>query len=61
MTKPKIIQILEDIVYATLGGQNSDAHKRQFEQASLPTYILAGLLGIAVFVAVIALVVSLLI
>jgi hypothetical protein len=61
MAKPKIIQILGDIVYATLGGQNSETHKRQFEQASLPTYILAGLLGIVVFVAVIAFIVSMLI
>lgn len=61
MTKPKIIQIIEDIVYATLGGQNSEVHKKQFEQASLASYIIAGLIGIAIFVAVIAFIVSVLI
>lgn len=61
MRKPKIIQIIEDIVYATLGVQNSETHKKQFEQASLLTYIIAGLLAIAIFVGIIAFIVSMLI
>lgn len=61
MTKPKIIQIIEDIVYATIGGQNSEANKKQFEQISWPTYFIAGLIGIALFVAIIIAIVALLI
>ncbi|WP_394752105.1 DUF2970 domain-containing protein [Crenothrix sp.] len=61
MRKPKIIQIIEDIVYATLGVQNSEVHKKQFEQASLSTYIIAGLLAIVIFVGIIVFIVSMLI
>ncbi len=61
MKKPKIIQIIGDIVYAMIGVQNSETSKRQFEQASLPTYIIAALISIAVFGAIIAFIVSLLI
>jgi hypothetical protein len=54
MAKPKIIQLIEDIAYATMGVENSEHNKKQFEQSSWPIYFIAGILGIALFVAVIA-------
>jgi len=57
MSKPRVIQIIEDILCATIGVQNSETHKRQFEQASLSTYVIAGVLAIAAFVAMILLIV----
>lgn len=54
----KFIQIIQDIVYASLGVQNSETSKKQFEQASLVTYFVAGLIGIALFVALILLIMS---
>lgn len=61
MIKPKIIQVIEDIVYGTMGVQNSEEHKKQFEHASALTYIFAGLLSIAVFVAFLAFMVSIIV
>ena len=60
MKKPKIIQLIEDIGYATMGVQTSEEHKKDFEHTSMFTYLVASLIAIALFGAVIALIVSLL-
>ena len=54
MAKPKIIQLIEDVMYATIGVESSEDNKKQFEQSSWQIYFIAGILGIALFAALIA-------
>ncbi len=58
MSKPSIIQTIKSILAAFIGVQTEQNRKIDFEQGSLITYIISGLIFIVLFVSAIVLVVS---
>ncbi|UOA08106.1 DUF2970 domain-containing protein [Methylobacter sp. S3L5C] len=57
MSKPTITQVFKSVLSAFIGVQSEDSRKKAFEQGSLSTYIIAGLICTILFViAVISLV-----
>jgi Protein of unknown function (DUF2970) len=58
VSKPTIIQTVKSILAAFVGVQSDKNRKLDFEQGSLSTFIIAGLIFTAVFVSVLIFVVS---
>ncbi len=58
MSKPTITQVFKSVLAAFIGVQSEANRKKDFEQGSLSTYIIAGLIFIVFFVAAIIFVVS---
>ncbi len=58
MPKPTIIQTIKAILAAFMGVQSDKNRKLDFEQGSLATYIIAGLIFTVVFVSALVFVVS---
>jgi Protein of unknown function (DUF2970) len=58
VSKPSIIQTIKSILAAFIGVQSDKNRKLDFEQGSLTTYIIAGLVFTVAFVSVLVFVVS---
>ena len=58
MSKPTIAQVIKSVLAAFIGVQSEDNRKKDFEQGSLSTYIIAGLIFTVLFVAAIIFLVS---
>lgn len=58
MSKPTITQIVKSVLAAFIGVQSADNRKNDFEQGSLSTYVIAGIIFTVVFVAGIIFLVS---
>ncbi len=50
MSKPTIIQVIKSVLAAAIGVQSDENRKKDFEQGSLSTYIIAGLIFTVLFV-----------
>lgn len=51
MSKPTIIQIIKSVLSAAIGVQSDANRKKDFEQGSLSTYVVVGLIFTLLFVA----------
>ncbi|MSS75577.1 MAG: DUF2970 domain-containing protein [Methyloglobulus sp.] len=58
MSKPTIIQTITSILAAFVGVQSNKNRKLDFEQGSLTTYVVGGLIFTVVFVATLIFIVS---
>jgi Protein of unknown function (DUF2970) len=58
MSKPTIIQTIKSVLAAFIGVQSDKNRQIDFEQGSLATYIIAGLIFTVLFVSAIIFVVS---
>lgn len=50
MSKPTITQVIKSVLAAAIGVQSDDNRKQDFEQGSLSTYIIAGVVFTVLFV-----------
>jgi hypothetical protein len=50
MPKPKILDVVKSVLSAAFGVQSDKNRLKDFEQGSLPVYIITGLIFIALFV-----------
>ena len=50
MSKPTITQVIKSVLAAAIGVQSEDNRQKDFEQGSLSTYIIAGLIFTVLFV-----------
>lgn len=50
MPKPTIIEVIKSVLSAAVGVQSEKNRLKDFEQGSLPVYIVAGLIFTALFV-----------
>jgi hypothetical protein len=58
VSKPKIMQLIKSVLSAAIGVQSDENRRREFEQGSLSTYIIAGIIFTVVFVGSLILLVS---
>ena len=58
MSKPTLTQVFKSVLAAFIGVQSEANRKKDFEQGSLSTYIIAGLIFTVFFVAAIIFLVS---
>lgn len=58
MSKPTVTQVFKSVLAAFVGVQSEENRKKDFEHGSLSTYIIAGLIFTALFVAAIIFLVS---
>lgn len=58
MSKPTLIEIIKSVFSAAIGVQSDENRKKDFEQGSLATYVIAGLIFTVLFVGFIIFVVS---
>ncbi len=58
MSKQSIIEVFKSVFSAFIGVQNEENRKKAFENGSLSTYIIAGLIFTALFVITIVILVS---
>ena len=58
MSKPTITQVVKSVLAAFIGVQSETNRKKDFEQGSLSTYVIAGLIFTVFFVAAIIFLVS---
>jgi magnesium-transporting ATPase (P-type) len=58
MSKPTITQVFKSVLAAVIGVQSDANRKKDFEQGSLSTYIIAGLIFMVFFIAAIIFIVS---
>jgi hypothetical protein len=58
MSKPTITQVFKSVLAAFIGVQSEANRKKDFEQGSLSTYVIAGLIFTVFFVAAIIFLVS---
>jgi len=58
MSKPTITQVFNSVLAAFIGVQSEANRKKDFEQGSLSTYVIAGLIFTVFFVAAIIFLVS---
>jgi hypothetical protein len=58
VSKPKIMQLVKSVLSAAMGVQSDENRRRAFEQGSLSTYIIAGIIFTVVFVGGLILLVS---
>ena len=61
MSKPTIMQVIKSVIAAAIGVQTEENRRRDFQQGSLKTYIIAGLVFVIVFVASLVFIVSLIV
>ncbi len=50
MSKPTITQVIKSVLAAAIGVQSDENRQKDFEQGSLRTYIIAGLIFTVLFV-----------
>ena len=58
MSKPTITQVIKSVLAAAIGVQSNDNRQKDFEQGSLPTYIIAGVIFTVLFICGIVFLVS---
>jgi hypothetical protein len=58
MSKPTIIQVFKSVLAAFIGVQSEENRKKDFEQGSFSTYVIAGFIFTALFVVAIIFLVS---
>jgi hypothetical protein len=58
MSKPTITQVIKSVLAAAIGVQSDKNRQNDFEQGSLSTYIIAGLIFTVVFVLALVFLVS---
>lgn len=58
MSKPTITQVIKSVLAAAIGVQSSDNRQKDFEQGSLSTYIIAGVIFTVLFICGIVFLVS---
>ncbi len=58
MSKPTIIQVFKSVFAAFMGVQSEANRKRDFEQGSLKTYLIAGVVFTVIFIGAIVALVS---
>jgi len=58
MSKPTIIEIIKSVFSAAIGVQSDKNRKKDFEQGSLSTYLIAGLIFTVIFVVFLVFLVS---
>ena len=61
MSKPTITQVVKSVLAAFIGVQSETNRKKDFEHGSLSTYVIAGFIFTALFVAAIIFIVSILV
>lgn len=59
MSKPKITQLIKSVLSAAMGVQSEANRRKEFEQGSLSSYVIAGVIFTALFVGGLILLVSL--
>jgi hypothetical protein len=50
MSKPTITQVIKSVLAAAIGVQSNDNRQKDFEQGSLSTYIIAGVIFTVLFI-----------
>ncbi len=50
MSKPSVIQVIKSVLSAIIGVQSEKNRQKDFEQGSLSTYVIVGIIFIALFV-----------
>ncbi|MFU8788883.1 MAG: DUF2970 domain-containing protein [Methylobacter sp.] len=50
MSKPTITQVIKSVLAAAIGVQSNENRQKDFEQGSLPMYIIAGLVFTIIFI-----------
>ncbi|MFI3189291.1 hypothetical protein BCS42_14100 [Crenothrix sp. D3] len=58
MSKSKIIQLIKSVLSAAMGVQSDENRRKEFEQGSLLTYVIAGVIFTVLFVGGLILLVS---
>jgi hypothetical protein len=58
VSKPKIMQLIKSVLSAAIGVQSDANRRKEFEQGSLLTYIVAGVIFTVLFVGGLILLVS---
>jgi hypothetical protein len=58
MSKPTIIEIIKSVLAAAVGVQSDANRKKDFEQGSLSTYVVVGIIFTLLFVAFLVFLVS---
>ncbi|MEI6707189.1 MAG: DUF2970 domain-containing protein [Methylococcales bacterium] len=58
MSKAKIIQLIKSVLSAAMGVQSDENRRKEFEQGSLSTYVVAGVIFTVLFVCGLILLVS---
>ncbi len=58
MSKPTITQVIKSVLAAAIGVQSNDNRQKDFEQGSLSTYIIAGVIFTVLFICGIVFLVS---
>ncbi|MDO9212567.1 MAG: DUF2970 domain-containing protein [Methylococcales bacterium] len=59
MSKPKITQLIKSVLSAAMGVQSEANRRKEFEQGSLSSYVIAGVIFTVLFVGSLILLVSL--
>lgn len=59
MSKPSLLHVIKSVLAAGIGVQSNKNREVDFKHGSLPAYVIVGLIGTILFVAAIAMVVSL--
>ena len=58
VSKLNIMQLIKSVLSAAIGVQSDENRRKEFEQGSLPTYIIAGVIFTVLFVGSLILLVS---
>jgi len=58
VSKAKIIQLIKSVLSAAMGVQSDENRRKEFEQGSLSTYVVAGVIFTVLFVCGLILLVS---
>ncbi len=58
VSKPKIMQLVKSVLSAAIGVQSDENRRKEFEQGSLLTYVVAGVIFTVLFVGGLILLVS---
>jgi len=56
---PSLLDVTRSVLWAFIGVQKSKNHERDFKHGKLWQYIIVGLIGVAIFIAIIIMVVNL--
>ncbi|MCL7420392.1 MAG: DUF2970 domain-containing protein [Methylobacter sp.] len=59
MSKPTVIQVIKSVLSAVIGVRSEEDRQKDFEQGSLSTYVVVGLIFIVLFVSGLIFLVSL--
>ncbi len=58
MSKPTILQVIKSVLSAAIGVQSEDNRLKDFEQGSLMTYVIAGVVFTLLFISALIFLVS---